>query len=149
MSDLVVTCPKDLWLRWLAEGDCAGDRPSGEEWGWWLHRGASEPPILPGELLYVVAWGRLRGAAPVTRVVRADGRWIICRRAGAVALTLPEPVLGFRGWKGRWWLKESEVPFLDWKFGGVGCFRPGESAVSAKQSVEAEFRAIQRTLFDV
>ena len=33
-SDLVGTCPKGFWLEWIAEGDAAGDAPTGEEWGW-------------------------------------------------------------------------------------------------------------------
>lgn len=35
MADLVGTCPKDFWEEWLAEGDAAGDPPTGQEWGWY------------------------------------------------------------------------------------------------------------------
>lgn len=118
MSDLVVTVPQGLWQEWLREGDLAGERASGEEWSFFL--GGAAPPILAGERLYVVAWGRLRGFAPVTRV-RATGRgWAIMRRGGAVAVTIDERIPGFQGWRAVWWPREAERPFPDWQTAGVG-----------------------------
>jgi hypothetical protein len=35
------------------------------------------------------------------------------RRGGAV--TLDEPIRGFRGWRYRWWSLESERPFPGWR----------------------------------
>lgn len=114
MADLVVTCPKGFFLDWIAEGDAAGEPYTGEEWGWFL--GGQRPDIAAGDRLYVVAWGKLRGFAPVTRpVVRTETGWCICRRGDAVALTIDEPIQGFRGWRRRWWGREIEKPFPAWR----------------------------------
>lgn len=117
MADLVVTVPKQLWLDWIYEGDAVGEPETGEEWGFFL--GGPRPKIEPGERLYVVAWGRLRGYAPVTRVMQTDRGWAICRRGGAVAVTIPAPIPGFRGWRECWWPHFSERPFPDWQTAGV------------------------------
>lgn len=142
MVDLVVTCPKGFWREWIAEGDAAGDPYTGEEWGWYM--GGRQPPINAGDRLYVVAWGRLRGFAPVTRLrahpVRLkdeplfENRWVtveprihvgdvlqwcICRRGNAQAVTIEEAIPGFRGWRKRWWPRETERTFPDWKTAGV------------------------------
>ncbi|OGT54431.1 MAG: hypothetical protein A3E01_02975 [Gammaproteobacteria bacterium RIFCSPHIGHO2_12_FULL_63_22] len=87
MSDLAVTCPRDFFAQWIAEGDAAGELPSGQEYAWFL--GGKKPPIEPGERLYVFANGLLRGYAPVTRVAKTERGWAICREGGAVAVTLP------------------------------------------------------------
>lgn len=113
MSDLVVTCPRDFFLDWIDEGDAAGDPYSGEEWGWYTR--GPRPPIKPGERLYVVAHGRLRGYAPVTRLVEAPGAWCICRRGDAVAVTIAEEIRGFRGWRHAWWDRVDERPFPGWR----------------------------------
>jgi len=112
MVDLVGTCPKGFWEEWIAEGDAAGDPPSSfdEEWGWFTKH-SFRSLIQPGDRFYVVAHGKLRGFAPVTRV--APGA--ICRRGGAVACTIDEPIPGFRGLRKRWWCRELEKPFPDWK----------------------------------
>ena len=116
MVDLVGTCPKDFWREWIAEGDAAGEAESGEEWGWYT-RSPLVQRIRPGERFYVVAHGRLRGYAPVTRVewdpLRRCG--VVCRRGGAVACTLDLAVPGFRGLRARWWPREAEIPFPDWR----------------------------------
>jgi hypothetical protein len=119
--DLVGTCPKDEWLEWLAEGDCAGDSPLWQEYGWYTHHWRRNM-ISPGNRFYVVAWGRLRGWAPVTRIHRQeDGTPIAIIRSGnAVACTIAEPIKGFRGLLHPWWRREDEVPFPDWKTAGVG-----------------------------
>lgn len=117
MSHLVVTVPKALWTDWIEEGDAAGEPDTGEEWGFYL--GGARPPIEPGERLYIVAHGMLRGYAPITRVARAEAQWVICRRGGAVAVTIDEPIVGFRGWRRCWWAPELEKPFPDWKTCGV------------------------------
>lgn len=126
--DLVVTCAKTFWKEWIAEGDAAGDPPTGEEWGWYMS--GRRPPIEVGDRLYVVAWGRLRGWAPVTRLrwsspftdthgVRWPARGHIAREGGAVACTIPEAIPGFRSWRHVWWPREAEIPFPDWKTAGV------------------------------
>jgi hypothetical protein len=122
VADLVVTCPKDFWREWIAEGDAAGDEchsplAAGDAWAWYM--GGPRPPVEPGERLYVVAWGRLRGYAPVLAVKRTERGWAILRRGGAVAVTIDEPVSGFRGWRRRWWEPSRERPFPDWRTVGT------------------------------
>ena len=112
--DLVGTCPKDFWLEWIAEGDAAGDPETGEEWGWYT-RHSLATLIKPGDRFYVVAHGLLRGWAPVTRVYRDGATSVICRRGGAIACTIDEPIPGFRGLRERWWRHEAEKPFGDWR----------------------------------
>lgn len=115
--DLVVTVPKPLWYVWIDEGDAAGSPESGEEWGFYV---GGRPTIGPGDRLYIVAWGRVRGYAPVTRTEPSGRGWMIGRKGCAVAVTIPEAVPGFRGWRRRWWEREAEVPFPDWRDAGVG-----------------------------
>lgn len=141
--DLVVTVPKGFWLKWIAEGDAAGDPETGEEWG--FSCGRAKPGIEPGERLYVVAWGRLRGYAPVTRLAQAGVRfnlygvwkpWIICRQGGAVPVTLPlerGEIDGFRGARKRWWDWGAEVAFPDWRSAGI----PQRELVRMRRGIEA------------
>ena len=110
MPDLVGTCPKSFWLEWIAEGDAAGDPETGEEWGWYTHSPLKRL-IGIGDRFYVVAHGKLRGYAPVTGV----GIGAILRHGGGVAVTIPEPIPGFRGLRKRWWQREIEIPFPDWR----------------------------------
>ena len=116
MVDLVGTCPKDFWPEWIAEGDPAGEPWSGQEWGWWTGHSLIRL-IKPGDRFYVVAHGCLRGYAPVTRVHLSPSArgGAICREGNAVAVTIDEPIPGFRGLKTRWWPREIERPFPDWK----------------------------------
>lgn len=117
MSDLVVTVPQNFWAEWILEGDAAGDAPTGETWGFTV--GPRRPPVDPGERLYIVAHNRLRGYAPVTKVERVGSTWCIGREAGAVAVTIPKIIKGFRGWQKRSWAIEDEVPFDHWEFSDV------------------------------
>lgn len=119
MSDLVVTVPKQMWIDWLSEGDACGEPPSGQEWAFYI--GGGRPRIEPGECLYIIAWGVLRGYSPVTRVERTERGWAICRKAGAVACTIDEDyeTSGFRGWRERWWPYEAEDDFEDWETFGI------------------------------
>ncbi len=110
MTDLVGTCPKSFWEEWIAEGDAAGDPETGVEWGWFTNHSLIRC-IGPGDRFYVVAHGKLRGYAPVTRVTRGA----ICRRGRAVAVTIDEPIPGFRGLRKRWWPRELERPFPNWR----------------------------------
>ncbi len=117
--DVVVTVPRDLWTGWLDEGDLPGDPYTGEEWGFLL---GGYPPksVEPGiSRVYVVAHGRLRGYAQLTGVWAAAGgrkpAFAFCRRGGAVAVTIDEQIKGFRGWRYRWWEREDERPFPEWR----------------------------------
>lgn len=114
MVDLVGTCPKDFWQEWIAEGDAAGEPYSGEEWGWFT-RARSARLIVPGDRFYVVAHGRLRGWAPVTRLQDSGDSFVICRRGDAVACTIDEPIPGFRGLRQVWWKREAERAFPNWR----------------------------------
>lgn len=120
MIDLVVTVPKDIWLEWIEEGDAAGAPESGEEWGFYLGGSCPRERV---ERCYVVAWGMLRGYAPVTRVVPTDRGYAICRRGAAIACTIDETIAGFRGARHRWWPRATERLFPDWEYAGVGKVR--------------------------
>ena len=136
MGDIVVTVPKTFtWsgspnrgLRaWVDEGDCAGQPWSGQLWCFTTRD--MRPDIAPGERVYVVCEGKLRGYAPLVKlgftVIKLNwGKVELWRGGDAVAVTLPSPVRGFPGWKYRWWKASEEVPFPDWLEGYV----PGEQA---------------------
>ena len=73
------------------------------------------PSILFGDRVYVVCEDRLRGYALLVQMAR-EGRCIhLVRGGGAVAVTIPERITGFRGWRYRWWELTSEIPFPDWR----------------------------------
>lgn len=129
MSDVVVTVPKNftdwssdgLHLRglaaWIYEGDAAGSTCwSGTEWCFGL--GGRRPNIKEGERVYIVCEGKLRGYAPLLYIDDAGGSgYSLVRGGGAVAVTIAEPITGFRGFRYRWWKYEEEKPFPDWKEG--------------------------------
>lgn len=117
MTDVVVTVPKSFGLAaWIAEGDPAGAPWSGEEWHFYL--GGHRPDIKPGERVYVVYNGRLRGFAPLVRIeldVSYGKRYSLVRHGGAEAVTITDNIPGFRGWRYRWWKLYEEYPFPDWQ----------------------------------
>ncbi|MFN2398877.1 MAG: hypothetical protein ABR543_09610 [Gemmatimonadaceae bacterium] len=117
MTDVVVTVPKTFGLHtWIAEGDAAGEPWSGQEWHFYL--GGPVPTIQQGERVYVLFNGMIRGYAPLVRIERhpsSHRRFALVRHGAAVAITIPEIVRGFRGWRYRWWNREAEVPFPEWK----------------------------------
>lgn len=119
MADIVVTVPKWFWFDWILEGDAAGLKETGEEWGFTC--GWQRPPAVPGDRCYIVAHDRLRGYAPITRIAKDDDSlgYAIGRKGGAVAVTIPERIVGFRGWRTRWWPVETEVPYPDWQTDSV------------------------------
>lgn len=112
MADVVVTVPRGRWHEWIAEGDLPGDSETGDEYAFWV---ATSPDISPGERVSIVAHGKLRGYAPLTRVIAAGGGYGLCRAGGAVACTIPEPIAGFRGMRYRWWDRSAETAFPDWR----------------------------------
>lgn len=128
MPDIVVTVPigfthpcapgKRGLDAWIGEGDPAGAGWSGVHWAFSLY--AARPDIEPGERVYVVCEDRLRGYAPLVELqfepVRAGkGHIKLIRGGGAVAVTIPQKILGFRGLRYRWWERSAEVPFPDWQ----------------------------------
>ncbi len=123
MSDVVVTVPINFrfdecpGLRgldaWCAEGDIAGAEYTGSLWRFTTSGG--RPNITPGERVYIVCEDRLRGYAPLVRL-RCEGRSVnLIRGGGAVAVTIPERITGFRGWRYRWWDREDEERFPGWR----------------------------------
>lgn len=123
MPDVVVTVPKALWNDWILEGDAAGLPESGEEWG--FYAGGQKPRISPGERVYVVAHGLLRGYAALTTLQftpaggRGGGQVVFGRKGGAQAVTIDRPIRGFQGWRYRFWDQSAELPFPLWKTKGV------------------------------
>lgn len=120
VSDVVVTVPMGMWLDWIEEGDLPGEQSSGEMWGFFTS--GARPEIEVGERVYVVAYGRLRGYAPLQKLEVTGNRIAFGRQGGAVAVTIPEKIRGFRGWRYRWWALADEVPFPDWKTADVPAF---------------------------
>lgn len=134
MSDVVVTLPRDFTWRfapglkglgaWLAEGHAAhqgGLRDGKVEpdrlYGWRL--GGRRPDIQPGDRVYVMWRGQLIGYAPLLRLHHLDGyphlgRYELVRGVQAVAVTIPEFVSGFRGFRYRWWDRAVERPIANW-----------------------------------
>ena len=123
MADIVVTVPINFRLpefpglrgldAWCAEGDAAGEEDSGELWC--FATGGSRPDIVPGERVYILCEDRIRGYAPLVRLGYNNGEIRLIRGGGAVAVTIPQLIPGFQGWRRRWWERTEEVPFLDWK----------------------------------
>jgi hypothetical protein len=117
MSDLVGTCPKYFWEEWIAEGDAAGEPDTGMEYNW-VTSSALARRIQSGDRFYVVAHGKLRGWATVKFLESIEGErnaWNIVRGGGAVACTVPFAIPGFRGLRIRWWEREAEQPFKNWR----------------------------------
>lgn len=131
--DVVVTIAKKEWLLWLAEGDLPGEPATGE-WGLYFGHGEGRKPappkhLQPGDRVYVVAHGFVRGYAPLVRAQDTDNGYALVRAGGAVACTVvdtkgqPMPVSGFQGVRYRWWEYAYEAPFADWQTQGL---TPGE-----------------------
>lgn len=123
MPDVVVTVPINFALpefpglrgldAWCAEGDVAGEKESGQLWR--FSTSAGRPDIMPGERVYVVCEDRLRGYAPLVQV-RCSGNGVeLIRGGGAVAITIAGKIPGFRGWRYRWWNRDIETLFPDWR----------------------------------
>ena len=121
MSDVVVTVPKNFQFRgkrglaaWISEGDAVGEPWSGEDWYFFL---GGYPPkkIKPGERVYVVYNGKLRGYSPLVRIEENPRPgYALVRRGDAVAVTIDELIKGFRGFRYRWWDREIEKSFPEW-----------------------------------
>lgn len=118
MSDICVTVPKTLWNGWIAEGDLPGSELSGTEYGFTV---STKPNMEPGERVYIVAHGKLRGYAPLVRIETVGeffghgSGYALVRTGGAVAVTIPEQIIGFMGWHYRWWPYEEEREFPEWR----------------------------------
>ncbi len=63
----------------------------------------------PGDRVYLVTLSRVQGYAPLVTVERDPLRgYALVRHGGAVAVTIPETVRGFRGVRARWWERKAE-----------------------------------------
>jgi hypothetical protein len=115
MADVVVTIPLSFGLdQWIAEGDLPGDPWSGDEWHFYL--GGKPPKIEPGERVYVVYNGKLRGYSKLVRVeCYSPSSFALVRHNDSESLTIDEHIKGFRGYRYRWWDRTIEMPFPDWK----------------------------------
>lgn len=113
MTDVVVTVPMWFWPEWIEEGQLPGEPDAGEDWHFYLYGG--RPDICPGDRVYVVAHGKLRGYAPLVRIDGQGLNYGLVRNGGAEAITIDEPIRGFRGWRYRWWERDIEKPFPEWK----------------------------------
>lgn len=121
MGDVVVTVPKTFEYAgligieaWAREGDAAGEPWSGEEWHFYL--GGPRPQMVAGDRVYVVHNNKLRGYAPLVRIeTYRSGGYALVRHGDAVAVTIDEPITGFRGFRYRWWERDIEKPFPDWR----------------------------------
>lgn len=120
MADVVVTLPKRFGLKaWIEEGDAAGEPRSifvseGGFYHWKV--GKRTPKIDPGERVYVVYDGHLIGYSPLHRLRwDVNGNCYLIRLAEAEAVTIDEHIPGFRGCRYRWWEREKERPFPEWK----------------------------------
>lgn len=115
MPDICVTVPKTFGLdTWIGEGQLPDESWNGFEYHFYLW--GSPPSIKPGERVYISYNGALRGYAPLVRIDRwANGRYGLVRHDGAVAVSIPEFIQGFRGFRYRWWDYDQEQPFPDWQ----------------------------------
>jgi len=113
MPDIVVTIPKWFGLhKWVAEGDAAGQPWSGQLWN--FYTGGRRPDCLPGDRVYIVFNGKLRGYAPLVSLRWKGKLGCLTRGGGAVAVTIAEHIRGFPGWRYRWWSLADERSFPDW-----------------------------------
>lgn len=110
----MVTVPAPRWREWLDEGDLPGDPPSGRRYAFYVGaRGMVN--VEPGDRVYVVALGRVRGFAPLLYAYYTAGGLALIRGGGAEAVTIEQRVPGFRGFRYRWWDREAERPFPSWR----------------------------------
>ena len=132
-GDVCVTVPMKLWAEWLWEGQLPDESHNGDTYHFWLQRPL--PEMQPGDRVYIVAYGRLRGYAPLVAIEqRCNLRpsvGCLVRQGGAVAVTTDQPIRGFRGWRYRDWDRAEERPFPEWRTENV----PAEIAARIAEEI--------------
>jgi hypothetical protein len=93
-KDIVVTVPAKFWFSWLCEGDLPGD-PSEEREEWAFYTATPPSSAFPGQRIYVVTHGFLRGYS--------SGPGVACTLFENGA---PKPMRGFQGWRYATWERE-------------------------------------------
>ena len=145
MTDICVTVPQSRWQEWIQEGALPGEPcPLGVEYHWFSS--AVIPQIQPGERVYIVAFGLLRGYAPLVRLERRpvlppswwwpQATWALVRHGGAVSCTIPATIKSMPGWRYRWWQRYDERTFPDWKTNGITSL-----SLSSRQGVHDSTRS--------
>lgn len=132
MADLVVCVKETHWREWLKAGDHAGDPWSGRLHGFKLPP-VPTPNAKPGDRVYVMMNGIVRGYAPLVRIERLDWGIALIRGGGAQAVTpmclypgrcpaggpahSPHPAVwdGFAGVRERWWDRLTEWRWPNWR----------------------------------
>jgi transcriptional regulator with XRE-family HTH domain len=117
VADLVVVVAYNHWAAWLKEGDPAvvpPDKPVKTKRRHALYLGTHEPVITPGERVYIVSHGRLRGYAPLIAIEKKGPAYYAIRGGGAVAVTLPRSLYLTHPIERTWSLAE-EIPFPQWR----------------------------------
>ena len=129
-TDYVVTVPLNFKHEcapglkgldaWIAEGDAVGEPETGEEW--WFTTYGVLPVFQNGCRLYIVCEDRLRGYAPIIKIMFDESmvrygksRLAFVRKGSAVAVTIDTKITGFRGYRRRWWSRSDEIAFPHWK----------------------------------
>lgn len=108
MTDIVVTLPQGTLPEWAAEGDLPDEPWDGKTYYVWTI-GRIIPRIDVGERVYVIYQRHLIGYAPLVRIAQvAPQRFGLIRAGGAVAVTIPQEVKGFQGYRYRWWDRSEE-----------------------------------------
>lgn len=118
MPDIVVTLPKRFGIkRWIEEGDDPDTKWSGKYYEFGI---GGVPSIEVGERVYVVYDRLLIGYAPlvekrIEHTATGGHRTFLIRGGDARAVTIDEQVKSFRGYRYRWWNREDEKPFDNWR----------------------------------
>lgn len=112
-GDVVVTIPARQFQAWKDEGDLPGEPWSGNIS--WFKLGQRPKRTKLGDRVYIVCRNHLIGYAPLTDVREHNGCFYLIREGNAVAVTIDQEIKGFQGFRYRWWDRDKERPFPDWK----------------------------------
>jgi hypothetical protein len=112
MTAIVVTIPRDKWPDWLKQHGRGDQR--GKMRAFHLYDDKGRPPCDAGDLLYVVALGKLRCVLMVENNVPLRGGWYVMATM-IRGVTLPFPIGGFPRWRRRDWKIDQEQEFPNWR----------------------------------